>query len=88
MNERSETRGGDERTFLDCILGDSTGVVNGSFFANTRVKEGNIYSFKRVNARVIKDHIQIQKGKTGFIEENESTIKEVNEKNNISAKAY
>lgn len=88
MKERTETRAGEERTFLDCVLGDSTGIVNGSFFANTRVKEGNVYSFKRVNAKVIKEHIQIQKGRTGFIDDNESTIKEINEKNNISDKSY
>lgn len=88
MSERKETREGRERTFLDCVLGDSTGIVDASFFNEDLVQKNAILAFKNVMSKVVREHIQIQRGRNGRIQETESTIRETNTTNNISARAY
>lgn len=91
INERTETSDREDRrdrTFQDCVLGDGTAIVDGSFFANVPIKKGQVYAFKNMIAKVVREHIQIQKGRFGRVEEVDTEVREVNTKNNISAKSY
>jgi len=74
INERTETRGDQDRTYLDCVLGDGTAVVDGSFFANVPIKKGQVYAFKNTVAKVVREHIQIQKGRFGRVEEVDTEV--------------
>lgn len=88
IKERKETRNETERTYLDCTLGDGTAIVEASFFANVPVKAGQVYAFKNMIAKVVREHIQIQKGRFGRVEENDTEVRDVNTKVDISAKSY
>lgn len=88
INERKETRNEQERTYLDCVLGDGSGIVDGSFFANVPIKKGQVYAFKNMIAKVVREHIQIQKGRFGRVEEVDTEVRDVSTKVNISAKSY
>lgn len=74
--------------FLDCVLGDSTGVVDASFFSEELIKKGAVLAFKNVMSKVIREHIQIQRGRYGRIQETNDQVRETNTANNISARAY
>jgi len=70
------------------VLGDQTAVVDGSFFSNVPINKGQVYAFKNMTAKVVREHIQIQKGRFGRVEQVDSEVREVNTKINISAKSY
>lgn len=70
------------------MLGDETGIVDGSFFSNVPVKKDQVFAFKNIHAKVVKEHIQIQKGRTGRVDVNDREIRQVDTKNNISGKSY
>lgn len=74
--------------FLDCLLADSTGSAEASFFNEELVQKGAVLAFKNVMAKVIREHIQIQRGKFGRIQETESVVRETNTTHNISTRAY
>ena len=88
LKQRVEQNNGRERTFLDCLLADESGAVNASFFGSDDVKQGDVISLRNVIAKVVRDHIQIQRGKFGKLSEAEGDIKAPNTTNNISKKAY
>lgn len=88
LKERVEQNNGRDRTFLDCLLADESGSVNASFFGTDNVKKGDVISLKNVIAKVVREHIQIQRGKFGRINESEGDIKSPNTTVNISKKSY
>lgn len=88
VKERVENFNGRERTFLDCILADESGCVNASFFGNDNVKKGDVLNLRGVVAKVVREHIQIQRGKEGRLFHVEGDIKNPNTTDNISKKAY
>ena len=88
LKERVDSINGRERTFLDCVLADETGCANASFFGTDDVKKGDVLNLRNVIAKVVREHIQIQKGKFGKHYPAEGDIKNPNTSNNISKKAY
>jgi len=88
LKERTERFGEKDRVFLDCLLADETGCVNASFFGNDNVKSGDVLFLRGVLAKVVREHIQVQRGRYGRVTEGDGEIKNINTTNNISKKAY
>lgn len=53
---------------LRVVLGDETGKVKGFLYENDSIKEGNTIVIFRAEARVVKEHIEIQLMKGGRVE--------------------
>jgi hypothetical protein len=70
------------------VLSDSTGCVDASFFGTDDVRKNDSLLLKNVEAKVIKEHIQIQKGKYGKIYQTETEVRKTNTTLDISRKAY
>ena len=67
LKERNESNNGKDRTFFDVVLADETGSVNAIFFGTDDVKKNQVYTFRGVFAKVVREHIQIQRGRNGRI---------------------
>lgn len=68
-----------------CVLGDETGIVNAFIPETEFIKVGNTIALFAAEARVVKEHIEIQRARS---EAARSPINKVNESFNLSEKAW
>ena len=73
--------------FVDCLLGDSTAVVDCSFYSSTRVEKGKVYTFKNMSARQNRDQLWVNWSRFAQVKEVDTDVGEVNMKVNISRRA-
>lgn len=69
-------------------MGDETGTVRAFVYLDECVKEGNTVVIFKGEATVVREHIELQLMQRGKIDLARREIKEVNEKNDISAKEW
>ena len=67
-----------------CVLGDETGVVNAFLHESDRLAVGKTVILERAEAKVTKEHIEIQLPKFGNLIEARNKMDKVNEKFNLS----
>ena len=68
-----------------CTLGDETGVVNAFLAQSEHLVVGKTVALFGAEARVVREHIEIQRAR---VEAGRNPIEKVNEKHNISEKAW
>lgn len=67
------------------VIGDETGIVKAFLWGNEAFKVGNSIVLFKVEAPVIREHIEIQGGKADVARRE---VREVNKANDISAKEW
>ena len=70
------------------VLGDGTGVVNAFLFENEALKAGNSIVVFKGEARVVKEHIEVQLMPRGKVEKARRNVDEVDKQVDISAKEW
>lgn len=68
-----------------CVLGDDTGTVNAFLQENELLAVGKTVALFGAEARVVNEHIEIQRAR---VETARNPIDKVNEKFNLSEKAW
>ena len=79
---------GRTKTMMRCVLGDSTGIVNASFPDSEHLKSGNSIAIFGAEARVVKEHIEVQITNEGRVNKAKKEIGDVNDSLNVSAKSW
>ena len=69
-------------------LGDDTAVINAFLYPNDAIKEGATIALFRAEAKVMKEHIELQYMPKGRSEEGRRKINDVNDEVDISAKEW
>ena len=77
-----------KKQMLRLVIGDESGVVNAFFPATSEIVVGGMIALVDCEARVVKEHIEIQVGRNGSIEEAKKSIKRVNNDYNVSEKSW
>ena len=71
-----------------CVIGDETGVANAFLPQQDNIVVGKTVMLSRAEAKVVKEHIEIQMPGFGRIEEARREVDKVNEKFNLSEKSW
>ena len=69
-------------------LGDHTGVVNAFLYENEALKQGNTVVVFKCEAKVVKEHIEVQLMQRGKVEEARRKVDDVDKSVDISAKEW
>jgi hypothetical protein len=69
-------------------LGDETAIIGAFLSADELIQVGESVGFFGAEARVVKEHIQIQVPREGKIDKARRKVEEVNETFDISAKEW
>ena len=70
------------------VLGDETAIVRAFLFENEHIKVGETVVLFSAEARVVKEHIEIQVPKEGKVDRARRAVEDVNESVDISAKEW
>lgn len=70
------------------VLGDETAVIRAFLFENEHVKVGETVVLFGAEARVVKEHIEVQVPREGRVDRARRSIEQVNEAVDISAKEW
>ena len=73
---------------IRCVIGDETGVVNAFLPEQDSIAVGRTIMLSRAEAKVVKEHIEIQLPGFGRIEEGRREVEKVNENFNLSEKSW
>ena len=70
------------------MLGDETAIIRAFLFADGRIQVGESVALIGAEARVVKEHIEIQVPREGKVCNARRKVEEVNETIDISAKEW
>ena len=76
------------KNMVRCVLGDSTGIVNAFFPESEHLSTGNSVAIFGAEARVVREHIEVQIGPDGRINRARKEVSDVNESFNASSKSW
>jgi ssDNA-binding replication factor A large subunit len=77
-----------KRAMLRCTLGDDTGLVRAFLPDEPALRVGKSVVLFDCEARVVKEHIEVQLGRNGRIDVARKEVDRVNEKFNLSDKSW
>jgi len=73
---------------LRCLIGDESAVVNAFLPADPEISVGGTVALMDCEAKVTKEHIEIQVSKKGHVDQAKKKISRVNENYNVSEKSW
>ena len=69
-------------------MGDETGIIKAFLYKNDAIKVGESVVVFKAEARVVKEHIEIQVMEGGKVDVARRQVENVNEKHDVSAKEW
>lgn len=73
---------------LRCVIGDESAVVNAFLPADPEIGVGKTVSLINCEAKVTKEHIEVQVSRKGHVDQAKRKIARVNESYNVSEKSW